>query len=89
MSRMKLSRTLGSLLALAVASASAANLDMYDTERSRWTSLLLGVNYGQVMGWGGKTWRPNFEVDYDFKDDQGNQEWVFRVAMVLLVPVPQ
>jgi hypothetical protein len=61
----------------------------YDTERSRWTSLLLGVNYGQVMKWAGKTWRPNFEVDYDFKDDQGNQEWVFRIAMVLLVPVPQ
>ena len=62
---------------------------IYDTERSRWTSLLLGVNYGQVMRWAGKTWRPNFEVDYDFKNDQGNQEWVFRVAMVLLVPVPQ
>jgi hypothetical protein len=49
--------------------------------------LLLGINYGQVMKWAGKTWRPNFEVDYDFKDDRGNQQWVVRAAVVLLVPV--
>jgi hypothetical protein len=61
---------------------------IYDTERSQWTSLMLGVNYGQVVKWSGKSWRPNVEVGYDFKDDSGNQEWVFRLAVVLLVPAP-
>lgn len=62
---------------------------VYDTERSRWTSLMLGANYGQVVGWAGHKWRPNFEVDYDFKDDRGNQEWVVRAGIALLVPAAQ
>jgi hypothetical protein len=59
---------------------------VYDTEHSRWSSLMLGVNYGFVVGWAGHKWRPNFEVDYDFKDDRGNQEWVLRAGVALLVP---
>jgi hypothetical protein len=59
---------------------------VYDTERSRWTSLLLGANYGQVVSWAGHRWRPNFEVDYDFRNDRGNQEWVVRAGVALLVP---
>ena len=59
---------------------------IYDTERSRWTSLLLGLNYGLGLTWAGHKWRPNFEADYDFKDDRGNQEWVFRAGVALLVP---
>ena len=59
---------------------------VYDTKKSRWASLLLGLNYGQVVTWGGHKWRPNVEVDYDFRNLQGNQEWVLRAAIVLLVP---
>lgn len=59
---------------------------VYDTENSRWSSLLLGVNYGFVVGWAGHKWRPNFEVDYDFNSDRGNQEWVWRAGVALLVP---
>ncbi len=62
---------------------------IYDTENSRWSSLLLGVNYGFVVGWAGQKWRPNFEVDYDFKNDRGNQEWVLRAGVALLVPKSQ
>ncbi len=60
---------------------------VYDTEKSRWASLLLSVNYGQVVTFWGHKWRPNFEVGYDFKDDVGNQEWVVRAGIVLLLPV--
>jgi hypothetical protein len=59
---------------------------IYDTERSRWSSLLAGVNYGQVVTFWGHKWRPNFEAGYDFKDDFDNQKWVIRGGMVLLVP---
>jgi hypothetical protein len=59
---------------------------VYDTENSRWASLMLGVNYGQVVTWGGHKWRPNFEVDYDFRDTRGNPEWVVRAGIVLLLP---
>jgi hypothetical protein len=59
---------------------------IYDTERSRWSSLLAGVNYGQVVTFWGHKWRPNVEAGYDFKDDFGNQKWVIRAGMVLLVP---
>lgn len=59
---------------------------VYDTENSRWSSLMLGANYGFVVGWAGQKWRPNVEVDYDFKNDRGNQEWVLRAGVALLVP---
>jgi len=59
---------------------------VYDTHNSRWASLLVGVNYGQVVSFWGQKWRPNFEVDYDFKDDFGNQRWVVRVGIALLLP---
>jgi hypothetical protein len=59
---------------------------LYDTERSRWSSLQLGVNYGQVVGLWGHKWRPNAELDYDFKDDPGNPKWIFRIGIVLLLP---
>jgi hypothetical protein len=59
---------------------------VYDIENLRWSSLMLGVNYGFIVGWKGQKWRPNFEVDYDFKDDLGNQEWVLRAGVALLVP---
>jgi hypothetical protein len=59
---------------------------VYDTENSSWSSLVLGLNYGFIVGWKGQKWRPNFEVNYDFKDDRGNQEWVLRAGVALLVP---
>jgi len=59
---------------------------IYDTEHSRWASLLVGLNYGQVVTWSGHKWRPNFEVDYDFRDTRGNQQWVIRAGIVLLLP---
>ncbi len=59
---------------------------VYDTHNSRWASLLLGVNYGQVVTFAGHKWRPNVEVDYDFKDDRGNPQWVVRAGIVLLLP---
>ena len=59
---------------------------IYDTRGSRWASLLLGVNYGQVVSFAGQKWRPNVEVNYDFKDDVGNQQWVVRAGIVLLLP---
>ena len=41
---------------------------VYDTERSRWVVADAGsVNYGHVVGCAGHKWRPNIEVDYDFK----------------------
>lgn len=59
---------------------------VYDTRQSRWSSLLVGANYGQVVGWGGYQWRPNVEVDYDFRDAVGNPQWVVRAGLVLLLP---
>lgn len=47
---------------------------IYDTEKSRWASLMLGVNYGQVVTWAGHKWRPNVEIDYDFRDTRGNPQ---------------
>jgi hypothetical protein len=59
---------------------------VYNTEESRWASLNLGVNYGQVVTFASHKWRPNVEVNYDFKDDLGNQKWTIRASMVLLLP---
>jgi len=59
---------------------------VYDTEKSRWASLLVSANYGQVVPFWGHKWRPNFEVGYDFKDDPGNPQWVIRAGIVLLLP---
>jgi hypothetical protein len=59
---------------------------VYDTHNARWSSLMLGVNYGWVASFWGHKWRPNFEVDYDFKDDFGNQAWVVRAGLTLLLP---
>ena len=59
---------------------------VYDTENSRWSSLMLGANYGFVVGWAGRKWRPDVTVDYDFKNDSDNQEWVLRAGVALLVP---
>lgn len=59
---------------------------VYDTERSRWASLQLGANYGQVVSLWGQKWRPSIEADYDFRDLTGNPEWTVRAAISLLVP---
>jgi hypothetical protein len=59
---------------------------VYDTEKSRWASLLASVNYGQVVSFGGHKWRPNFEVGHDFKDDPGSPRWVIRAGIALLLP---
>jgi len=59
---------------------------VYDTEKSRWASLNLGVNYGQVVSFAGHKWRPNIEADYDLKNDYGNPKWTFRASIVLLLP---
>jgi hypothetical protein len=59
---------------------------VYDFEKTRWSSLMLSVNYGQVVTFAGHKWRPNVEAGYDFKNDFGNQRWVLRAAIVLLLP---
>lgn len=59
---------------------------IYDTEKSKWTSLFASVNYGRVVSFAGQKWRPNIEVGYDFKDDPGNPKWVLRAGITLLLP---
>lgn len=59
---------------------------IYDIEKSQWTSLMVSVNYGQIVKLGGQKWKPNVEVGYEFKDDYGNQQWVVRLGISLLLP---
>ena len=59
---------------------------VYDTTKSRWASLALGVNYGQVISLWGQKWRPNVEVDYDFQDRTGNPKVTLRAGFALLLP---
>ena len=59
---------------------------VYDTTKSRWASLALGVNYGQVISLWGEKWRPNVEVDYDFQDRTGTPKLTLRVGVALLLP---
>jgi hypothetical protein len=59
---------------------------VYDTTKSRWTSLAMGVNYGQVISLWGEKWRPNVEVDYDFQDRTGTPKLTLRVGIALLLP---
>ncbi len=59
---------------------------VYDTQKSRWASLNLGLNYGQVVTFAGHKWRPNIEADYDFRDVVGNPKWTIRAGIVLLLP---
>jgi hypothetical protein len=59
---------------------------IYDTAKSRWASLQLGVNYGQVVGFAGHKWRPNVEIDYDFRDGAGTPRWTLRAGIALLLP---
>jgi len=59
---------------------------VYDFAKSRWTSLMASINYGQVLGFWGHKWRPNVEASYDFNSDFGNQRWVFRAGITLLLP---
>ena len=59
---------------------------VYDFDSSRWSSLMTSVNYGQVLGFWGHKWRPNVEAGYDFNNDFGNQRWVFRAGITLLLP---
>jgi hypothetical protein len=59
---------------------------VYDFEASRWSSLMMSVNYGQVVSFAGHKWRPNIEAGYDFNNGFGNQRWVFRAGIVLLLP---
>jgi len=59
---------------------------IYDTAKSRWASLQLGANYGHVVGFGGYKWRPNVELDYDFRNVFGAQTWTVRAGIALLLP---
>jgi hypothetical protein len=59
---------------------------VYDFERSRWSSLLTSVNYGQVVSLWGQKWRPNIEVDYDFQDRTGTPKVTLRAGFALLLP---
>ena len=61
---------------------------VYDFDKSRWSSLMTSINYGQVLGFWGHKWRPNVEAGYDFNNDFGNQRWVFRAGLTLLLPSP-
>ena len=60
---------------------------VYDVEKSRWSSLMLSVNYGQVA----HLRRPQVAPERRgrltiLEDDFGNQRWVLRAAIVLLLP---
>jgi len=59
---------------------------VYDTTKSRWASLALGVNYGQVVSLWGQKWRPNVEVDHDFQDRTGTPKVTLRAGFALLLP---
>ena len=59
---------------------------IYDTANSRWSSLQLGVNYGQVMSFAGQKWRPNIELDHDFRNTIGTPLWTVRAGVALLLP---
>ena len=59
---------------------------VYDTTKSRWASLMLGVNYGQVVSLWGQKWRPNVELDYDFQDRTGTPKVTLRAGFALLLP---
>jgi hypothetical protein len=59
---------------------------VYDTEKSRWQSLQMGMNYGQVVSAWGHKWRPSIEADYDFRNLRGNPVWTIRLGVNLLVP---
>jgi len=59
---------------------------VYDTAKSRWASLMLGVNYGQVVSLWGQKWRPNVELDYDFQDRTGTPKLTLRAGFALLLP---
>jgi len=59
-----------------------------DTAKSRWASLMLGLNYGQVVSFAGQMWRPNFEMNYDFRGTTSSAQWVLRIGVALLVPSP-
>ena len=59
---------------------------VYDFESSRWSSLMVSVNYGQVVTFAGHKWRPNLEAGYDFNNGFGSQRWVLRAGIVLLLP---
>jgi len=59
---------------------------VYDLVKSRWSSLMLSANYGQVVSFWGHKWRPNVEAGYDFNNDYGNQRWVLRAGITLLLP---
>ncbi|MBK6864219.1 MAG: hypothetical protein IPG91_11920 [Ideonella sp.] len=59
---------------------------VYDFDKSDWSSLMLSANYGQVVSFWGHKWRPNVEAGYDFNNDLGNQRWVFRAGITLLLP---
>lgn len=61
---------------------------IYDTKQSRWASLALGLNYGQVISLWGEKWRPNVEVDYDFQDRTGTPKVTLRAGVSLLLPSP-
>lgn len=59
---------------------------VYDTKNSRWASLAVGANYGQVVTLWGQKWRPNVEVDYDFQDRVGTPKLTLRAGFALLLP---
>ncbi len=60
---------------------------VYDTEASRWSSVQLGVNYGQVVRAWGYAWRPNVELDRELRDLPGNPKWTLRLGVTLLLPI--
>lgn len=51
---------------------------------ARRTSLVDSINYGQVVSFGGRKWRPSAELGPDFEDDPGNPKWVVRAGVTLL-----
>ena len=80
------SRSSATNSAAAARSRSATAPSSTTRAKSRWASLALGVNYGQVISLWGQKWRPNAEVDYDFQDRTGNPKVTLRAGFTLLLP---
>src|SRR5271165_74879 len=45
---------------------------VYDTNKSRWKTLQVGLKFGQVVTIAGHKWKPTAEADYDFCKTSGN-----------------
>jgi hypothetical protein len=59
---------------------------LYDIERGRWASVAPSLQFSWLTNIGGLTWRPSFEVTYEFRDLPGNPRATYRLGAQLLLP---